>query len=173
MAQSAVRSDWAYGVSPSRCCAVREACLRARHRTLTTSQPRSLLSMARSKRARSRSRSPRSSQNRMAHTCCGFSARLEPTTCPAFQACRSRAAGSYSVCPIVSSIWPDWPVGVWAQGKLLRAREIWLDAPSNRSRQYYRSGWLSDGLLAGRDAPRAEVGSPRIASRGQNEESTE
>jgi hypothetical protein len=43
-------------------------------RTMTTAQPRSLLSMARSNRARSPSRPSRSSRKRIAQTCCGFSA---------------------------------------------------------------------------------------------------
>jgi hypothetical protein len=42
----------------------------------------------------------RSSQKRIAHTCCGFSARLAPTMRPAFHGRRSRAAGSNSECPI-------------------------------------------------------------------------
>ena len=67
----------------------------------TTSQPRSLLSMARSNSARSRSRRSRSSQKRIAQTCCGFSAFLAPSFRPAFQARRSREAGSYSECPII------------------------------------------------------------------------
>jgi hypothetical protein len=78
-------------------------------RILTTSQPRSLLSMAKSKRARSRSRPSRSNQKRIAHTCCGFSARLAPASRPAFQGRLSRVAGSNSECPIASSLWPEWP----------------------------------------------------------------
>jgi hypothetical protein len=46
--------------------------------TLTTSHPRSLLSIARSNIARSRSRGSRSSQNRIAQTCCGFSSGNAP-----------------------------------------------------------------------------------------------
>ena len=66
----------------------------------TTSQPRSLLSMARSNSARSRSRRSRSSQKRIAQTCVASvpSSRRVP---PAFQARRSREAGSYSECPII------------------------------------------------------------------------
>jgi hypothetical protein len=66
----------------------------------TRSHPRSLLSIARSN-ARSRSQCSRSSQNRIAHTCCGFSARLLPSFRPAFHGRRSLAPGSYSECPIV------------------------------------------------------------------------
>src|SRR5260221_235729 len=71
--------------------------------TFTTSHPRSLLSMARSNIARSRSRPSRSSQNRIAQTCCGLSARLAPTVRPTFHGRRSLAAGSYSECPIALS----------------------------------------------------------------------
>ena len=46
-------------------------------RIFTTSQPRNLLSMARSNRAQSRNRPSRSSQNRIAHTCWA-SARVSP-----------------------------------------------------------------------------------------------
>src|ERR1700722_19419321 len=67
---------------------------------LTTSHPRSLLSIARSNIVRSRSRRPRSSQNLMAHTCWGFNARLAPSLLPAFHGRRSLATGSYSECPI-------------------------------------------------------------------------
>ena len=61
--------------------------------TLTTSHPRSLLSIARSNIARSRIRRSRSSQNLMAQTCCGFSARLPPSFRPAFQtpSCETKA----------------------------------------------------------------------------------
>jgi hypothetical protein len=78
-----------------------------------------LASTARSNRARSRNRPSRSSQNRIAHTCCGFSACFAPTIWPAFQGRRSRAAGSNSECPIVPSMWPDWPAEMCAQRKLL------------------------------------------------------
>ncbi len=50
------------------------------------SQPRSLLSIARSNMARSRMRFLLSSQNLMAQTCCGFKARLAPSFRPAFHA---------------------------------------------------------------------------------------
>ena len=62
--------------------------------------PRSLLSIARSNIARSRRRRSRSSQNLMAQTCCGFSARLPPSFRPTFHGRRSLAPGSYSECPI-------------------------------------------------------------------------
>ena len=52
----------------------------------TVSQPRSLLSIARSSSARSRSRFWWSSQNLMAQTCWDLSARLAPNFRPAFQA---------------------------------------------------------------------------------------
>jgi hypothetical protein len=64
-------------------------------RIFTTSQPRNLLSIARSNSARSRSRLSRSSQNRIAHTCCGFSARFAPTTHPAFRVGRPKRAKTY------------------------------------------------------------------------------
>jgi hypothetical protein len=66
---------------------------------LTKSQPRSLLSIAKSNRARSRTRPSRSSQKRMAQTCCGLSARFAPRFRPEFHGLRSRKPGSYSECP--------------------------------------------------------------------------
>jgi hypothetical protein len=80
---------------------IRPPLTRSPTRIFTTSQPRSLLSMARSNSTRSRSRRSRSSQKRIAQTCCGFSALLAPSFRPAFQARRSREAGSYSECPII------------------------------------------------------------------------
>jgi hypothetical protein len=53
--------------------------------TFTTSHPRNLLSIAKSNIARSRRRYSRSSQNRIAQTCCGFSARFAPCIRSAFQ----------------------------------------------------------------------------------------
>jgi len=52
------------------------------------SHPRSLLSIARSKSARSRSRCSRSRWKRIAHICRGFNGRFAPTFLPAFQAGR-------------------------------------------------------------------------------------
>ncbi len=62
---------------------------------LTMSHPRSLLSIARSNRARSRSRPSRSRKNRTAHICFCVSGRLVPTILPAFHAGRECMAGSY------------------------------------------------------------------------------
>jgi hypothetical protein len=60
----------------------------------------------------SRRHCSRSSQKRIAHTCCGgFSARLAPTMRPAFHGRRSRAAGSNCKCPIAFSFRPHWPTG--------------------------------------------------------------
>jgi hypothetical protein len=42
-------------------------------------------------------------KNRIARTCCGFSARVAPTIRPTFHGRRSLAAGSYSECPIAFS----------------------------------------------------------------------
>jgi hypothetical protein len=71
----------------------------------TRSQPRNLLSIARSNNAR-RKRPSRSRKNRMAHICRGFSARFAPTFLPAFQARRSCPAGSYCESPIAFLLRP-------------------------------------------------------------------
>ena len=65
----------------------------------TISQPRSLLSIARSNIARSWSLCSRSSQNLIAQTCCGFNARLAPICRPAFHGRQSRPLGSNSESP--------------------------------------------------------------------------
>ena len=59
------------------------------------SQPRSLLSIARSNKARSRTRPSRSRKKRTAQICFCVSGRLVPTFFPVFQAARSRLASSY------------------------------------------------------------------------------
>jgi len=64
----------------------------------TRSQPRSLLSMTRLKRVRSRWFSASSSRTLIAQTCLGLSGRFWPTMRPLFQAGRStRIAGKYGV----------------------------------------------------------------------------
>lgn len=68
-------------------------------RTLTTSQPRSLLSMAKSNSARSRNRLCWSSQKRIAQTCCCFSARLAPISRPSFQGRSSWKGGVDGLVP--------------------------------------------------------------------------
>ena len=67
---------------------------------LTRSHPRNLLSMAKSKSARSRNRLCSSNQKRIAQTCCCFRARLAPIRCPSFQGRRSANPGSSGECPI-------------------------------------------------------------------------
>ncbi len=63
--------------------------------SLTRSHPRSLLSIARLKRARSRTRSASSRRTRIAQTCFGRSGRFWPAMRPLFQAGRhARMAGS-------------------------------------------------------------------------------
>ncbi len=81
-------------------CLTRPPLTRSPMRTLTRSQPRSLLSIAMSNIARSRTRRSRSSQKRIAQTCCGLSVRFAPSFRPAFQGLRSLKPGSYSECPI-------------------------------------------------------------------------
>src|SRR5436305_8931484 len=76
---------------------------------LTRSQPRSLLSIAKSKSVRSRRRSSRSRKKRTAQICFCVSGRLLPTVLPAFQAARDCMVGSYCECPIVLLHGPDWP----------------------------------------------------------------
>ena len=66
----------------------------------TRSHPRSLLSMARSKSARSRNRPSRSRKNRIAQICRGFRARFAPTFRPAFHAGLPSSAGSCCEYPI-------------------------------------------------------------------------
>jgi hypothetical protein len=78
-------------------------------RTLTRSQPRSLLSIARSNSARSRSRRSRSSMNRISQISF-FSGRLAPSFLPAFQA-GPCSTGSYDECPIVVLRWPELACG--------------------------------------------------------------
>lgn len=75
----------------------------------TRSHPRSLLSIARSKSARSRIRPSRSRKKRIDHTCLIFRARFAPTCLPAFQAGLPAAAGSYCEIPITFLLWPKWP----------------------------------------------------------------
>jgi ParB-like nuclease domain len=75
----------------------------------TMSQPRSLLSIAKSKSARSRSRRCSSRKNRIAQTSRGFSGRLAPTMLPAFQGRRPCASGSRSEMPMSQLLWPEWP----------------------------------------------------------------
>jgi len=58
-------------------------------------------------RARSRTRRSRPSQNRIAQTCCGLSARFAPSLRPAFQARRYAKVGSYAECPISFLLWPS------------------------------------------------------------------
>ncbi len=66
----------------------------------TRSQPRSLLSMARLKRARSRWFSASSSRTLIAQTCLGLSGLFWPTIRPLFQAGRSaRMAGKFGPLP--------------------------------------------------------------------------
>src|SRR5438270_9340943 len=69
-------------------------------RTFTRSQPRSLLSIARSKSARSRSRCCRLSIKRISQVSLGLSGRLAPSFFPAFHA-GPCSTGSYDECPIV------------------------------------------------------------------------
>lgn len=76
----------------------------------TKSQPRSLLSSARSKSARSRIRPSRSRKKRIDHICLIFRARLAPTCLPAFQAGLPAAAGSYCEIPIIFLLWPKRPL---------------------------------------------------------------
>ena len=76
---------------------------------LTRSQPRSLLSIARSNSARSRSRPSRSRKKRTAQMCRGFSARFAPTFLPVFQARLSCSTGSYFERPIMFLLRPQWP----------------------------------------------------------------
>src|SRR5690606_41771528 len=66
----------------------------------TRSQPRSLLSIAKSKSARSLILPSRSRKNRIDQICLTFNARLAPTCLPAFQAGLPAAAGSYCEIPI-------------------------------------------------------------------------
>jgi hypothetical protein len=77
--------------------------------TFTKSHPRSLLSMARSNRARSRMRPSRSRKKRIAQICRGVRARLAPTCLPAFHAGRPLAAGSYLEIPSWFSFGQPWP----------------------------------------------------------------
>jgi hypothetical protein len=72
----------------------------------TKSHPRSFLSIARSKSARSRMRPSRSRKKRIAQICRTFSALLAPTFRPAFQTGRPLAAGSYCEIPIVVLLRP-------------------------------------------------------------------
>ena len=85
-----------------------------RTRSLTTSHPRSLLSMAMSKRARSRRRRCSSKKNRMAHMSRGRRGRFGPTFFPAFHGRRSWTAGSRSECPMVILLRPK--VVAWREG---------------------------------------------------------
>jgi hypothetical protein len=66
----------------------------------TKAHPRSLLSIARSKRARSLVLPSRSRKKRIDQICLTLSARLAPTCLPAFQADLAAAAGSYREIPI-------------------------------------------------------------------------
>ncbi len=77
----------------------------------TRSHPRNLLSIARSNRARSRSRPSLSRKKRIAHACRGFSARLAPNIFPAFHAGCPCVAGSYCECPIVFLLRPPLAAG--------------------------------------------------------------
>ncbi len=98
---------------------------------LDCAEPRSLLSIARSNIARSRTRRSRSSQNLMAQTCCGFSARLLPSFRPAFHGRRSLAPGSYSECPIAFLL-----------SAILGQKKNW--APSCSTLE----GWAGSGMAA-------------------------
>ena len=60
----------------------------------TKSHPRSLLSIARANRARSRSRPSRSRKKRIAQICFWVSGRFVPTVLPAFHAAQTCSAGS-------------------------------------------------------------------------------
>src|SRR5262249_10191968 len=64
----------------------------------------------------------------------GFSARLAPTILPAFQARRSRAAGSYSECPMVFSAWPSRPRRPCAFRGVVHCRTHLKYGPSPRRR---------------------------------------
>ena len=147
---------------------IRPPLTRSPTQIFTTSQPRSLLSMARSNSTRSRSRRSRSSQKRIAQTCCGFSALLAPSFRPAFQARRSREAGSYSECPIIVLLsalvgqrelrWMQWRFSLAETGQ-----PLW-NAPSTSRRSFrgianrsHRPKWdpqmfLSSGLKTARTA---------------------
>lgn len=74
---------------------------------LTRSQPRSLLSIARSKSAWSLIRPSRSRKERIDHIWRTFKARLAPTCLPAFQAGLPTATGSYCEIPMTFLLWPS------------------------------------------------------------------
>ena len=118
-------------------------------RIFATSQPRNLLSIVRSKSARSRRRRSWSSQNRIAQTCCGLSARFAPTMRPAFHGRLSRVAGSNSECPILSSSWPDWPCG--GSAACLPGRHGVSNAAC------HGDGWFAARQLSGDEPAEADV----------------
>ena len=72
-------------------------------RTFTKSLPRTLLSITKSKSARSRSRCSRSNIKQISQISFGFSGRLAPSFFPAFQA-GPRSTGSYDECPSSFSV---------------------------------------------------------------------
>lgn len=76
----------------------------------TRSQPRNLLSIARSNSARSRSRCCRSKWKRIAQICRGFNGRFAPTFRPAFHAGRG-GKQSNSDLPMIVLLRPKWPQG--------------------------------------------------------------
>jgi hypothetical protein len=86
----------------------------------TRSQPRSLLSIAKSKSARSLIRPSRSRKKRIDQICLTFKARFAPTCLPAFQAGLPAAAGSYCEIPITFLHWPVRPI----KKRLLSAQRL-------------------------------------------------
>jgi hypothetical protein len=78
--------------------------------SFTRSQPRNLLSIARSNSALSRIRPSRSRKKRIAQIWRCLSGFLTPTIRPAFHAGLPRAAGSYCAIPISKLLWPKLAV---------------------------------------------------------------
>lgn len=111
--------------------------------TFTTSQPRSLLSIARSNMARSRSLPSRSSQNRTAQTCCGLSARLAPSFRPAFLADVSSYRGRIPSAPFDVLPRPKAAVGRTGDRSCTRAPGRWPNVRYRAQRDADRYSRLS------------------------------
>lgn len=91
-------------------------------RILTRLHPRSLLSIARSNRTRSRIRLCSSREKRISQMSRGLNGRFGPTSWPAFHGRHSCTAGSRPECPILLLQWPKWPT---EEIRLLQTKGSW------------------------------------------------